>query len=222
MTDTIQTFDPDIDVTPSILWQYENASKFVALILSQQAWIEENQNKFWTDWFRDVFDVDTANDFGLSVWSRILNINLYVDAPPTTGNGRWGFGQYRSNFNRAGFGRNSQGVIGLTLEQKRIIIKLRMVQIITRPTAYYINEQLDRVFNTDTKKLYAYDVLDMSDIVYVFNYPPESSIEFILRNFDILPRPSTLGVRWIYSYTQAWGFGQYRLNFNNGNFSGAA
>lgn len=218
MSDRIQPFSQSVNVLPSILWQYENADKFVRLIQSQQAWIDENQNKFWTDWFRDVFDVDTANSFGLSVWARILGINLAVTTTPTSGNTSWGFGAKRRNFGRGNFGRNQEGQIGLTLEQQRLVIKLRLAQIVVRPTAYYINQVLESILNTDSLKVYAYDNLDMQFITYVFDSAPNSQIRFILENYDLLPRPSGVGVQWIVQSRPGWGFGPYRPNFNNGTF----
>lgn len=218
MSDRIQPFEQSVNVLPSILWQYENADKFVRLIQSQQAWIDENQNKFWLDWFRDVFDVDTANSFGLSVWARILGINLAVPTTPTVGNTSWGFGANRRNFGRGNFGRDRDGQINLTLDQQRLVIKLRLAQIIVRPTAYYINEMLEAILNTPERKVYAYDTLDMEFIVYVFDFAPDSQLRFILENYDLLPRPSAVGVQWIVASRPAWGFGPNRLNFNNGTF----
>lgn len=218
MSDRIQALEQNVNVMPSILWQYENADKFVRLIQSQQAWIDENQNNFWTDWFRDVFDVDTANSFGLSVWARILGINLAVSTKPTVGNTSFGFGSKRKNFGHGNFGRDRDGQINLSLDQQRLVIKLRLAQIIVRPTAYYINEMLESNLNTPERSVYAYDTLDMEDIVYVFDFAPDSQLRFILENYDLLPRPSTLGARWIVASTPAWGFGPNRLNFNNGNF----
>lgn len=218
MTERVQPFDPSVNVLPSILWQYENADKFVQLIQSQQAWIEANQNRFWNDWFADVFNVDTANTFGLSVWARILGINLYVADPPTTGNSSWGFGAFRKNFNNGTFGRNQEENIVLSLEQQRLVIKLRLAQIVVRPTAFYINQMLESIFNTDDLKVYAYDTLEMEYVSYIFYAEPSSQIRFILENYDLLPRPSGVGVQWIVQTRPAWGFGPYRLNFNNGTF----
>jgi hypothetical protein len=217
MTGTIQPFEQNANVLPSILWAYENAPKFVAMIQAQQAWIEENQNKFWTDWYRDVFDVDTANTFGLSVWARILEVSLSVETQPVSTNASWGFGASRQNFNHGNFGRDRSGQIVLTLAQQRLVIRLRLAQIITRPTAYYINEMLDAIFNTPGRTIYAYDTLDMGFITYVFSFTPDAQTKFILENYDLLPRPSTLGAKWI-AHRPAWGFGPNRLNFNNGTF----
>lgn len=217
MSDRVQPFDQSVNVLPSILWQYENADKFVRLIQSQQAWIDENQNKFWQDWLRDVFDVDTANSFGLSVWARILGINLAVPTTPTVGNTSWGFGASRLNFGRGNFGRDRDGQINLSLDQQRLVIKLRLAQIIVRPTSYYINEMLESILNAPGRSVYAYDTLDMEYVVYVFDFAPDSQLRFILENYDLLPRPSGVGVQWIVP-RPAWGFGPNRLNFNNGTF----
>ena len=218
MSDRIQPFEQSVNVLPSILWQYENADNFVRLIQSQQAWIDENQNKFWQDWFRDVFDVDTANSFGLSVWARILGINLAVPTTPTVGNTSWGFGANRKNFGNGNFGRDRDGQINLSLDQQRLVINLRLAQIIVRPTAYYINEMLESILNTPGRSVYAYDTLDMEYVVYVFDFAPDSQLRFILENYDLLPRPSGVGVQWIVASRPAWGFGPNRLNFNNGTF----
>lgn len=218
MTERVQPFDQSVNVMPSILWQYENADKFVALVQQQQAWIDKNQNGFWSDWFRDVFDVDTANTFGLSVWARILGINLAVATTPTVGNTSFGFGANRKNFGNGNFGRDRDGQINLSVEQQRLVIKLRLAQIVVRPTAYYINQMLEVVLNTPQRSVYVYDNLDMEFATYVFDTAPDSQLRFILENYDLLPRPSGVGVRWIVQSRPAWGFGPNRLNFNNGNF----
>ncbi|NIT55538.1 MAG: DUF2612 domain-containing protein, partial [Aliifodinibius sp.] len=52
----------------------------------------------------DVFNLDTANDFGLSVWSVILNTPLTVENnEPEPDNSNWGFGNNRKNFNNGNF-----------------------------------------------------------------------------------------------------------------------
>ena len=62
----------NVNLMRTILWQYENAPKLKALVQSEQDWANENVTEFWKDWYRDVFNLKTANDFGLNVWSRIL------------------------------------------------------------------------------------------------------------------------------------------------------
>jgi len=97
----IQTFDFSVDLLRALLWQHNKAERLESLLRQKQAWYDANQSGFWTDWIADVFDLRTANDFGLAVWAVILDIPLVVassvdpDDKPI-----WGFGQYRENFNK--------------------------------------------------------------------------------------------------------------------------
>ena len=61
----------NVNLMRTVLWQYENAPRFKSLVQSEQDWANENVAEFWNNWFRDVFNLKPANEFGLSVWSRI-------------------------------------------------------------------------------------------------------------------------------------------------------
>ncbi len=62
-----------IDLQKTILWQYDKSSKLISLINQKQAWYKRNVTDFITNFFINVFNLKTANDFGLSVWGKILN-----------------------------------------------------------------------------------------------------------------------------------------------------
>ena len=62
-----------IDLQKTILWQYDKASKLRSLIDYKQAWYKRNVTDFIANFFVNIFNLKTANDFGLSVWGRILN-----------------------------------------------------------------------------------------------------------------------------------------------------
>ncbi len=64
-----ENLDLNVNLLKSILWQYENADKLKALVIGQQEWINENHTEFWKSWIRDVFNLKTANAFGLAVWA---------------------------------------------------------------------------------------------------------------------------------------------------------
>lgn len=71
-----QLFDFSVDVMQALLWQYDTADALPAIIASKQKWYTDNQQFFWENWFINVFDLRTANDFGCSVWAIILGIPL--------------------------------------------------------------------------------------------------------------------------------------------------
>jgi len=77
------------------------------------------------DWYTNVFNLQTANDFGLAVWSQILSLPLFGKYKPDPPDKPiWGFGTNNQNFGHGNFTFNSGG-INLTTEEKRLVLKLR-------------------------------------------------------------------------------------------------
>lgn len=57
-----------------ITWQYDNATNLIAIVDMMKEFFTESTTKFWDNWPVDVVNIDTANDFGLCVWGKLLNI----------------------------------------------------------------------------------------------------------------------------------------------------
>jgi hypothetical protein len=214
-----QEFDFSVDVLQALLWQYNDASALQSLLESKQAWYDANQTGFWNDWFTNVFDLTTANDFGCSVWALILGVPLSVILPPDTTTKRiWGFGPYRKNFSNSNFANQKQAVIPLTLPQKRLVLQLRYIQLISRGIVPETNARVQRVFTqAGLGKVYVLDGLNMT-MDYVFAFVLPSAVSFVLTSYDLLPRPAGVGIRFIESVRPTFGFGAFHKNFNNGNF----
>ena len=87
----VQQFEFHSDLLKAILWQYEDAENLKKLASFKASHFEKSMVSFWQNWYRDVFNIDTANDFGLSIWSRILDVPLGIDIPPSDKN-KIGFG----------------------------------------------------------------------------------------------------------------------------------
>lgn len=196
MTDTIADFDSSVDLVRALLWQHDNATALRSLIESKQDWYNINQSTFWANWYRDVFSIDTANDFGLAVWGRILNVGLGLQVDSTIGIPHFGFGIYHRNFNNGNFARATSGEQALSTEQKRLIIRLRYYQLISRGTVVEINEAMVRIFG-DLGQVFVRDPLDMSKITYVFKFTPSSRVRLILDRMNLLPRPSGIGSEYV-------------------------
>lgn len=213
----IQDFDYSVDLLKAILWQYNDAERLQKLLELKQGWYDDNQSEFWSNWYDDVFNLNTANDFGLSVWSIILNIPLVANEgqdPP--GKPIWGFGAFHKNFDNGNFARSGNS-LRLTTQQKRLILNLRYFQLVSRGTVPEINQFLRSLFK-DEGNVYVLDSLDMTFAIYVFTFSPSSQLQLILEKFDLLPRPAGVGVKYIVVTKKTWGFGPYRNNFDNGNF----
>lgn len=207
----------NVNLMRTVLWQYENAPKLKSLVQSEQDWANENVTEFWRNWFRDVFNLKTANDFGLNVWSRILDVPLTINRPERKSGSVFGFGSNHKNFGNGNFGRARSQDIEVTTEQARKILLLRWFQLTSRPTVANINEALEIVFGEGIA--YVQDNLDMSYQLFMFTERPDYQTIDMLKNTDLLPRPSAVGSAYSVQPRAGFGFGRNHLNFGNGNFS---
>lgn len=213
----IQPLDFFTDVRLALLWQYEKAVRLRGLLEAKQLWYETQHSAFWSDWIRDVFDLRTANDFGLSVWARILNVPLLAFAPASGLRPVFGFGDENLNFENGNFGRDVDAALSLTTEQRRLALRLRYFQLVTRGTVPEINAFLSSLFEGD---VYVLDGGDMT-ATYVFGFLPDPSVTFVLEQFDLLPRPAGVRVSILINPADRFGFDPYYLNFENSNYGGA-
>lgn len=212
----IQAFDFSINLLRNLLWQYNDARNLQSLIEQKEAWYTANHTAFWSDWYRDVFDLRTANDFGLSVWAVILGVPLVVTPDPDPGKVPFGFAADDANFNNGNFASSDTG-FSLTTAQKRLVLRLRYFQLVTRGAVPEINAFMATVFGPGA--VYVVDGLDMH-ARYIFTPGAlPSNLELVLQAYDLLPRPAGVGVDYrVLDEASGWGFGRYRQNFKNGNF----
>lgn len=208
--------DLNVNLMRSILWQYENADKLKALVIGQQEWINANHTKFWNDWIRDVFNLKTANAFGLSVWARILNVSLTIEREQNIDD-VFGFGIEHENFNSGGFGVAAGAIDNVSVEQARKMLLARYFTLTYAPTVPNINMILEVLFGEGA--VYVVDSLDMRYSTYTFNGEPDYRTRELLKNVDFLPRPAAVGVDFTILPDDAFGFGEHHLNFGNGGFT---
>lgn len=212
---TVREFDFSVELLQNVLWQYDDTTALRGLVAQKQAWYELYHTQFWDDWIVDVFNLDTANDFGLAIWAVILGVPLVVVPAPDADKIPFGFAADDLNFNNGNFAA-SGGSFNLTTEQKRIVLKMRYFQLVTRGAVPEINEFLNYIFGPGAA--YVTDGLNMT-ARYVFVQPLPSAIELVLQAYDLLPRPAAVGIDIvIIGEADGWGFGRYHENFSNGNF----
>lgn len=215
---TIQTFDFSVNILRALLWRNNQAPNIEALLTFKQAYFNENNEDFWSDWVRDVFDLRTANEFGLNVWSIILGLPITIEPIVTTvPNSNFGFGAFRINFNNANFSP-STGEFSLPPEDARRALRLRYYQLTTNGNVTDINLLLADVFG-DQGPVFVSDNLDMT-ISYTFLFQLSTRFSSVLEKFDLLPRPAGVLVNFSTNFANSnFGFGEFRKNFDNGNFS---
>ena len=153
-TTTVQAFpiplDFQIPVVSSLLWQYNRAKALTEIVTQKDFWYIAYDNAFWGAWFQNVFNLVTANDFGLSVWSVILQVPLFLNSGAEIDNSEiWGFNSYDppntpptlintyQNFGGSdgSIGANFSGSADstvLTTEQQRWLLRLRYLYLVSR------------------------------------------------------------------------------------------
>lgn len=212
---TIQQIDESVDLVKSLLWQHDAAPIAQSLVMQKQAWYDENQTQFWTDWYRDVFNLLTANSFGLNVWAIILGLPLQVFSPPKITD-PFGYGTNNQNYGHGNFANQGSGVVTLLESEARIALRLRYYKLISRCTVPEINKICADVF-APLGKVYVLDANDMTT-TYVFGFTPSAALQFVLDNYDLLPRPAAVQSRYIIQSRVPFGYGPNNQNFNHGSF----
>jgi hypothetical protein len=212
----IQLFDFSVNLLNAMLWQYNEAENLLSLVTQKQAWYDTNQTQFWQDWYTNVFNLDTANEFGLIVWSLILDIPLFPDSPTDVGKNIWGFGTSWYNFENGNF---SYGIdpFSLTLEEKRLLLKLKYFKLTSRCAIPEINAFLAVLFN-GLGPVYVLDTLLMK-IIVIYDFQINLNLARCIRKFDLIPRGSGVGIEYRILPGDNWGFDIYQKNFENGGFA---
>lgn len=217
MTDTIQSYDPSVNLLQALLWQYNEASRLQSLAVEKQAWYDGNQASFWSSFYTDIYNLKTANDFGLAIWSILLGQPISFSNIGNPNKINFGFGTPHRNFTRGNFVSNSGYNYVLSTETARILLQLRYFQLTTAGTIPEVNRMLKYVF-ADMGAAFLLDGNDMTQ-TYVFIFELNSELKFLFNNYDILPRPAGVGSTYRIEVYESWGFGQYHENFSHGNFS---
>lgn len=163
----MQIFEPDfsVDLLSNIIWQYDNAPRLQKLIKQKQEWYNQNNEQFWTDWLKNVFNINTANDFGLTVWGLLLRVErtYIVNGAPYS----------------------------LDTEQYRLLLKGRLLYLSMNGSVPEINKYLHLLF-ADRGRVYVIDNQNMTQR-FVFEFRPTESEEVVLLNTSVLPRPAGVG-----------------------------
>lgn len=212
------SYECTIDLNSALDWQRSNAEKLKYFISKKQDWYSKNHCEFWNNWVVDVFNLNTANEFGLSVWAVILDEPVFgyterspLDYPTI------GFNDPDDeNFFDGSFGTNSDVGYNFTNEQIRILLQLKAYILHMSGSTRDTNQALKRIFGEG--QIVCLDGLDMN-LVYLIKDENITSFIREIKNRDLLPRPSAVGVKSVVdANVESWGFGEEFENFNNGNF----
>lgn len=202
-----------VRVMRAVLWQHEGMERLVALVRNKQRFYELSVSDFWQRWYDDFLNIDTANDWGLALWADILDVpftSVFAAQPSKTA---FGFSTERKNFTApTNYGSRDGSTAGLTLEQKRTLIRTRYFILTSSPTLDAINAHLAAYYSLPGLPTYVSDGLDMT-MQYTFSREIDGPLRFLIDTMDLLPRPSTVEMSYREITKTALGFGLLRQNF---------
>lgn len=184
----VKEFDYSIDVLRPLQWKENAASNIRALLDNKQAWLDQNHTQFWNDFETDIFDLRTANDFGLAVWSIILDFPTFLNTGATLFTNNWGFGGFRKNFNNSNFNPLFTGSTedqALSTEQLRLALRLWFYRLHMDGSVTQTNAILKDLFG-HLGPAYVQDNLDMT-IVFVFDFALSAEFLFVVEHDEIMP-----------------------------------
>jgi Protein of unknown function (DUF2612) len=178
-----------MNLKKNITWQYEQSNSLIKLISSKDTWYVANATNFWGSWFNNVFNLTSANDFGVSIWARILGAPLAIFLP-LDGSTPFGFGDKNQNFWYSNFSA-AQAPIGLTLEEKKQVLRLLYYSQTLNNSIQSINYALKDVFGS-LGMCYVIES-GVMQLTYNIGYAMSDGLKTVLEAYNVLPRPGGVG-----------------------------
>lgn len=194
MASDIYTIKTEIDAGLCYLWQYDKAEKLVKLMQAKENFYKINVSGFFDDYYENIFNINTADTFGLELWGRF-------------------FGVSRPHYYDEDLGQE----IFFTDDQYRTVIKGRVMLMNSNCSIPSINAYTEYLF--PGKIVYTFDYQDMS-LRMVFYYNPSLKERAIINLPGFLPRPAGVDINYvIIPPDEVFGFeGSLLSNFDNSVF----
>lgn len=187
----------------TLLAQYANSPTIAALVESFNDWIDPAIDL--DALYRDIWDIETANEHGLDIWGRIVGIDRYLeldDSPAYTGfaeaqteatrvTGPQPFGSGGTLFN----GMPVSKTYRLSADAYRSVILWKAMANISDATIPNINRLLRFMFK-GRGRAYAHDTGDMT-LRYVFEFFLTPVEKAVLQQGKVVIKPAGVNIRII-------------------------
>ncbi len=143
-----------------------------------------------------MFDLATANYFGLSVWAIILGQPIVFNNSSDPGQVPWGFGTDNENFENGNFATTQGFTYALPVGAARTLLQLRYFQLTSSGTVPETNRMLKYVFGDQYGAAWVVDNHDMTQ-TYFFDFLLTAELTYIIKNLDALPRPAGVASTYV-------------------------
>jgi len=192
-----------LNVEQTIISQYGNSATITQLILNMNEYIDPRIDI--DNFYNYVWNVETAQGFGLDIWGRIVQIDRMINVPVDTPNpGGLPF---------------TPGVYSMSDDEYRHVILIKALANITNCTAGNLNQLLQKLFAT-RGRCYALDMGGMTmRLTFEFWLKPYEYV--ILTTTGVSPRPAgVLGNVFQVDVPTTFGFAEsiHLQPFDQGSF----
>lgn len=201
-----------IDVERTIISQYGNSPTILQLVQNMNAYLDPRAD--FDAFFDYVWNVDTAQGFGLDIWGRIVNIRRELQIPNAPV--YFGFkdalpGSYP--FDEAPFYDGTPPATQtykLADDAYRKLILTKALANIASSNAPSLNQLLQNMF-ADRGRCYVNDMGGMQ-FRYTFEFDLTSQEYAIVTQSGVLPRPSGVNAILFQSALPLFGFSEAGLS----------
>lgn len=185
---------PAFDIDSTLISQYANSPVITALVDDFGEWFDPTANL--TSFYNLVWNIFTAQGFGLDIWGRILGVTRYLTlpAPPS---GYFGFYDGAIDgqpFNQAPFnpGSGATSNFALTDSAYLTLLMVKALANICRTTIPLLNQLLQLLFPGEGN-VYVQDLGNMQ-MEYVFTWTLSPVQYAIVYGSGVLPHPTGVSV----------------------------
>ncbi|GAA3686676.1 MULTISPECIES: DUF2612 domain-containing protein [Acetobacter] len=183
------------DVSQTILSQYANSPALCSFI---EAWNQMlDPSAMINDWYNLVWNVQTAQGYGLDVWGRIVGVSRILSITSVKYLGwREANDLTEDSFNQAPWYRGVDATSNYRLSDDgyRQLIYAKALANISDGSILSLNRILTTLF-AGQGDAYVHDGADMS-MTYVFKFVPTDVQVSIIQNSGVLPRPAGVSVSY--------------------------
>lgn len=179
------------DVERTIISQYANSPTLVQLVRNMNEYIDQRTN--FANFYRFIWNVNTAEGFGLNIWGKIVGVTRLLQIPgndpivgfdnPSEPNDWYPMSQGR-------FARENEVTTSYELpdDAYRVLILAKALANIAATTAPALNQILQNLF-PGRGRAYVRDLGNMA-MQFVFNFALTTVEYAILTQSGALPHPA--------------------------------
>lgn len=186
-----------VDASATFLAQYAQSPILTSLIQAANEAIDPTAD--FDNFLSVVWNIYTAQGFGLDIWGRIVNVPRTINIPASSAYFGFEEGSVYYPFNQEPFYNGPQAGTLYTLSDDayRVLILTKALANISSFTAQSMNALLNFMFNGQgltRGSCYVLETGTPMQINYVFNFALQSWEAAILEQASLMPRPAGVGV----------------------------